>query len=717
MKKLFLFWLAILLSIGAFAQVKISELPEVTSVSTDNIMIVVKAGVTSKVQKSNLLQEYAPLASPPLTGVPTAPTAAASTNTTQIATTAFATTADNLKANIASPTFTGTVTIPSPFYLGITSVTTTGADLNKLPNMIFGRFYITDYGAIADDEISDAAAIQSAINAAHAANALWPAGAAGRGGTVIIPPGRWLIDVADTLKSYMGISIAQGARFDFAAEYTGQMWVNPTGEDLRQCWVRGGYYDLPNSRVCNFIQLRSVEFDVAYNDFSDISVMDANDVIYLGSSGGVGWNNSNTFSNFVIPGASTAVRIIDGASAHHFDNFVIQTINTVSDTIIYMEDTGANEITNFMIWDFGDLGGDIAMYLDNGSYNNKVSYSGGGDAIDLGYLNKYDAYGYSHVPNLYVNYRFDNDATGPTIYLDRIKDGDPSYDVDASTELGEITFRGWMTDSYKEGASIKATIYGTPSATSMPTNLRFYTTGENSITPVERVRVDTSGALRPATDAVQSLGTSTTGWKDLHIGSTGGTINFNGGDVVLTHTSNTLSLTGGVFELPTGGLKINSNVMTFPTTTATLARTDAGQTFTGHNTFEGVTATGATGTGNMVFSDNPTFTTGLTTPTITVGDAVPLEDAIGALYYVVDNSVGSNDTYTATYAGFEFITGKVITFHPLTANTDGCTLNINGAGAVAIETQAAGALTTNDMVATGFYPLCWDGANWVLMTK
>ena len=47
------------------------------------------------------------------TGVPSAPTANAGTNTTQLATTAFVTTADNLKANIASPTFTGNVTISS----------------------------------------------------------------------------------------------------------------------------------------------------------------------------------------------------------------------------------------------------------------------------------------------------------------------------------------------------------------------------------------------------------------------------------------------------------------------------------------------------------------------------------------------------------------------------------------------------------------------------
>jgi len=37
-----------------------------------------------------------------------------------------------LKANIASPTFTGTVTIPTPFTLGAVSVTTTGTKLNYL---------------------------------------------------------------------------------------------------------------------------------------------------------------------------------------------------------------------------------------------------------------------------------------------------------------------------------------------------------------------------------------------------------------------------------------------------------------------------------------------------------------------------------------------------------------------------------------------------------
>lgn len=56
------------------------------------------------------LDAKAPLASPALTGTPTAPTAAGATNTTQIATTAFVQTAVGTRAPTASPTFTGTST-------------------------------------------------------------------------------------------------------------------------------------------------------------------------------------------------------------------------------------------------------------------------------------------------------------------------------------------------------------------------------------------------------------------------------------------------------------------------------------------------------------------------------------------------------------------------------------------------------------------------------
>ena len=61
----------------------------------------------------------APLASPTFSGTPTLPTGTIATtqtaadSSTKVATTAFVTTADNLKANLASPTFTGIPAAPT----------------------------------------------------------------------------------------------------------------------------------------------------------------------------------------------------------------------------------------------------------------------------------------------------------------------------------------------------------------------------------------------------------------------------------------------------------------------------------------------------------------------------------------------------------------------------------------------------------------------------
>lgn len=81
--------------------------------------------------------------------------------------------------------------------------------------------------------------------------------------------------------------------------------------------------------------------------------------------------------------------------------------------------------------------------------------------------------------------------------------------------------------------------------------------------------------------------------------ATGSTLTIIDGKTL--RSNNTLTLAG-----------TDATTMTFPTTSATVARTDAANTFTGHQTIEGVTATGATGTGNMVYASSPA----LTTPTI-----------------------------------------------------------------------------------------------------
>jgi hypothetical protein len=77
------------------------------------------------------LSAKAPTASPTFTGTPTLPTGTIATtqtagnSTTAVATTAFVTTANNLKANVASPTFTGTVSGITKSMVGLGSVDNT----------------------------------------------------------------------------------------------------------------------------------------------------------------------------------------------------------------------------------------------------------------------------------------------------------------------------------------------------------------------------------------------------------------------------------------------------------------------------------------------------------------------------------------------------------------------------------------------------------------
>ena len=82
------------------------------------------SGYQTAANVTTSLGSYAPLASPALTGTPTAPTATAGTNTTQLASTAFttaavgvettrATGAEALLAPLASPALTGTPTAPT----------------------------------------------------------------------------------------------------------------------------------------------------------------------------------------------------------------------------------------------------------------------------------------------------------------------------------------------------------------------------------------------------------------------------------------------------------------------------------------------------------------------------------------------------------------------------------------------------------------------------
>lgn len=87
------------------------------------------------------LSNYAPLASPALTGTPTAPTATAGTNTTQIATTAFVQNAVNslsVSAGTYTPTITNGSNAASSMVIGVSHYTRTGNQVT-----VFGSLQVT----------------------------------------------------------------------------------------------------------------------------------------------------------------------------------------------------------------------------------------------------------------------------------------------------------------------------------------------------------------------------------------------------------------------------------------------------------------------------------------------------------------------------------------------------------------------------------------------
>lgn len=124
---------------------------------------------------------------------------------------------------------------------------------------------------------------------------------------------------------------------------------------------------------------------------------------------------------------------------------------------------------------------------------------------------------------------------------------------------------------------------------------------------VETTRAEAAEALlAPITNAsliTPALGTPASGVM-THV--TGTAAGLTAGAVTgLTFVSGKTLTVDNILELA----GTDSTKMTFPTTSATIARTDAANTFTGHQTIEGVTSTGAQGTGALVFATSPTFTT------------------------------------------------------------------------------------------------------------
>lgn len=134
---------------------------------------------------------------------------------------------------------------------------------------------------------------------------------------------------------------------------------------------------------------------------------------------------------------------------------------------------------------------------------------------------------------------------------------------------------------------------------------------------------------------------------------------FNNMAITAPATSSTLTIANGKTLTASNTLTLagtDSTTMTFPSTTATIARTDAAQTFTGHNTFEGVTPTGATGTGLMVFGSAPTITSPVITNLAPAADFTLTQNSIAALTSVNSGAVVNTLYLKAGNVGISSIT-------------------------------------------------------------
>jgi hypothetical protein len=216
-------------SIGTVSATEISYLDGVTSA--------VQTQLDAKLSTSVAASTYAPLASPALTGTPTAPTAAGGTNTTQIATTAF------VAANFAptvSPAFTGTPTAPtaatgtSTDQVATTQFVNATAFSSALPNQAgnAGKFVTTDgtnaswaaisaskYTAIASGSLSDGSTV--IINVDGTVSIATIAGGAGSPTVFDSASSNYISAAYDTVSQKVVIAYRDGGNSNYGTAVVG----------------------------------------------------------------------------------------------------------------------------------------------------------------------------------------------------------------------------------------------------------------------------------------------------------------------------------------------------------------------------------------------------------------------------------------------------------------------------------------------------------------
>ena len=111
-----------------------------------------------------------------------------------------------------------------------------------------------------------------------------------------------------------------------------------------------------------------------------------------------------------------------------------------------------------------------------------------------------------------TNYAGTNSVIAPLLDFNRSRGtSDQSMtSVAVNDKLGEIIFRGSDGSNFEDGAAIRAFVDATPAddTTDMQGRLTFCTSGDGDTTLHERLRIDSSGHVLPATNNTYDLGST-----------------------------------------------------------------------------------------------------------------------------------------------------------------------------------------------------------------
>ena len=220
-----------------------------------------QAGMSAYLTTASASSTYAPLASPALTGTPTAPTAAVDTNTTQVATTAYvigqgylkSATASSTYAPLASPALTGTPTAPTAAAAtNTTQIATTAFVQQEVPAASTSAAGKVELATISESLAGDSNTLVPTVEDVQwmmMNNSYRPyfnvtGGTSGTGAaTNPVPPFRYEVagpnaSVAGSAyvqtNNYSGMAVGQGPTvFDFSKK----CWVSFHLDNLSATWV------------------------------------------------------------------------------------------------------------------------------------------------------------------------------------------------------------------------------------------------------------------------------------------------------------------------------------------------------------------------------------------------------------------------------------------------------------------------------------------------